>query len=167
MGVRRRAPGVSNGGQHREFCSLRVYLDTCIYGRPFDDQRQPRVWLETMAVAVVMAGIQQGDIELVTSPALDYEHGNDPSPERRLVVGSLLRLGTVHCEITPEVMGRAAELEEDGLGPLDALHVAAAEISDADFLITCDDSLLTRARCAKVRVVSPLEFSQEARGGNP
>jgi hypothetical protein len=26
----------------------RVYLDTCVYNRPFDDQAQPRVWLETL-----------------------------------------------------------------------------------------------------------------------
>ncbi len=28
---------------------MKVYLDTSVYNRPFDDQTQPRIWLETMA----------------------------------------------------------------------------------------------------------------------
>ncbi|BDI20432.1 hypothetical protein ANSO36C_62340 [Nostoc cf. commune SO-36] len=31
----------------------RVYLDTSIYNRPFDDQTQPKVFLETQAVILI------------------------------------------------------------------------------------------------------------------
>jgi hypothetical protein len=32
----------------------RVYLDTSVYNRPFDDQSQPRIWLETVACSLLL-----------------------------------------------------------------------------------------------------------------
>lgn len=45
----------------------RVYLDTCVYNRPFDDQTQPRIWLETLAFSVILQMIENGSVALVTS----------------------------------------------------------------------------------------------------
>lgn len=38
---------------------VRIYLDTCVYNRPFDDQTQPRIWLETLALSVIMQMIAE------------------------------------------------------------------------------------------------------------
>lgn len=32
----------------------RVYLDTSVYNRPFDDQTQPKIFLETQAVTLIL-----------------------------------------------------------------------------------------------------------------
>ena len=44
--------------------SKRVYLDTCVYNRPFDDQAQPRVGLETLAFSVILQMIEDGSVAL-------------------------------------------------------------------------------------------------------
>ncbi len=45
---------------------VKVYLDTSVYNRLFDDQTQPRIWLETLAFAVILQIVETGSLELVT-----------------------------------------------------------------------------------------------------
>jgi hypothetical protein len=40
---------------------MKIYLDTCCLNRPFDDQRQHRVRLETEAVTLILKKIRQGE----------------------------------------------------------------------------------------------------------
>ena len=59
---------------------------------------------------------------------------------------------------------RARELHDLGLKPLDALHLASAEAGHADFLCTCDDRFLRRAREIRglaTKVISPVELIGE------
>jgi hypothetical protein len=46
--------------------SRRVYFDTCALNRPFDDQSQPRIRLETEAVEHVLRAVDEG--RLVSRP---------------------------------------------------------------------------------------------------
>ncbi|MGF1519096.1 MAG: PIN domain-containing protein, partial [Nodosilinea sp.] len=39
---------------------MKIYLDTSIYNRPFDDQRQPKVFLETQAVILILQMVEAG-----------------------------------------------------------------------------------------------------------
>ena len=51
-----------------------------------------------------------------------------------------------------------------GVQPLDALHLASAEVAQADYLCTCDDRFLKKAQTLKglrTRVVSPVEVIGE------
>jgi hypothetical protein len=50
----------------------RVYLDTSIYNRPFDDQTQPKIFLETQAVILILQMVEARIIELVSSSVLEY-----------------------------------------------------------------------------------------------
>ena len=52
---------------------MRIYLDNCCLQRPFDDQTQPRIRVETEAVFAVLAVIQAGEHSLLSSEALEYE----------------------------------------------------------------------------------------------
>jgi len=59
---------------------------------------------------------------------------------------------------------RARVLDIWGIKPLDALHLACAESAQVDYLCTCDDQFLRRAKEVadiRVRVVSPLELIEE------
>jgi len=31
----------------------RLYLDVCCFNRPFDDQSQPLIWMETQAILLI------------------------------------------------------------------------------------------------------------------
>jgi hypothetical protein len=49
----------------------RVYLDICSLKRPFDDQRQPRVREEAMAVGAIVGRAEAGQIAALGFGALD------------------------------------------------------------------------------------------------
>jgi hypothetical protein len=45
----------------------RIYLDACCLNRPFDDQTQPRIFLETQAVLTIVKQCQFAQWHLITS----------------------------------------------------------------------------------------------------
>ena len=61
----------------------KVYLDNCAYNRPFDDQDDIRIRLESEAKIFVQEQIKDGHIDLVWSSVNDYENNDNPSPEKR------------------------------------------------------------------------------------
>jgi len=73
-----------------------LYLDMNIYKRPFDDQRQMRIRLETVAITMIFALIDDGQLSARWSFVLDYENSRDPIPECRAFVQYLSRC----CETT-------------------------------------------------------------------
>ena len=40
--------------------SKRIYLDNCVYNRPFDDQSQRRIFLETIAFITLLELVEKG-----------------------------------------------------------------------------------------------------------
>jgi hypothetical protein len=62
---------------------ITVYLDTSIYNRPFDDQTQPRICLETLAFVTIMQLTEMGQIGLATSSILAFENNNNPFRSRQ------------------------------------------------------------------------------------
>ena len=62
---------------------MKIYLDTCCLKRPFDDQRQPRVRLESEAVTLILEKIHKGEWEWIGSDVLTYELGETKDAERR------------------------------------------------------------------------------------
>ena len=52
---------------------MRVYLDNCCYNRPFDDQTQLRVLLETEAKLAIQRQMRLGILEYVWSDMLANE----------------------------------------------------------------------------------------------
>ncbi len=53
---------------------MRVYLDNCAFNRPFDDQSQIRIRLESEAKLYIQEKIEKKEIELVWSYILDIEN---------------------------------------------------------------------------------------------
>ena len=53
---------------------MKVYLDNCCYNRPYDDQTQIRIHLETEAKLYIQEMIKLGKADLVTSYILEYEN---------------------------------------------------------------------------------------------
>lgn len=118
----------------------RVYLDMCAIKRPFDNQSQPRVWLETLAITLITQAIQDGQLELVSSSLLEYENSRNPWSLRRDAVDKWLNLAAIFQELTDDIEKRGEVLQNLGVKPIDALHMACAEASGADVFVTCDDN---------------------------
>jgi predicted nucleic acid-binding protein len=130
----------------------RVYLDVCALCRPFDDQAQMRVRLETEAVQLILSYVRTGNLILITSTVHTVELSAIGDPvERAHLLSTLAEIG-VQAEVQlHEVRRRAEELSETGLGPADAAHLAFAEATGASF-VTCDDRLVRQCRRAKSSV---------------
>lgn len=144
---------------------MKVYLDTSVYNRPFDDQSQPRIWLETLAFAVILQMVEAAGVELVSSSVLEYENSRNPFPVRQRWVSRCLRLAKVHQTVDEDIRLRAEELERAGVKPVDALHVACAEAAGSDDCLTCDDYAIRRYPGKTLRVRNPVDFVLEVTGG--
>lgn len=138
----------------------RLYLDVCCLKRPFDDQREPRIRREALAVAAIIECAEAGEIDLVRSPAHVVENDANPREDRRLAAALWLQGFAAEASWTSVVEARARRLAELGFDPLDALHVALAEEAGARWFVTCDDRVVrlgTRHRSELgLEVVNPV-----------
>ena len=148
---------MSTAASIKKLPPLQLYLDTSALKRPFDDQAQPRIALETEAMVTVLAMIQSDEAVLLSSAVLEYENSRNPQLERRRWTTRLLQLAGVTQPLTASIQQRASQLEHTGLGSLDALHVACAEAARADYLLTCDDRLPRRYR-GPLPILNPVQF---------
>jgi predicted nucleic acid-binding protein len=124
----------------------RVYLDVCALCRPFDDQTQMRIRLETEAVQLILSYVRSGELLLIVSPAHDIEiSAMDDAVERERLLSTLNEIGHRAVFDMHRVRRRAEEWTEQGLGPAGAAHLAFAEAAQASF-VTCDDRLLRQCR---------------------
>ncbi len=143
-----------------------VYLDTSIYNRPFDDQTQPKIYLETQAVILILQMVEAKLIELVNSSALEYENSRNPNPLNQSAMDRYLQMAVVKQLVNPAIRLRTGQLEQLGLKAVDALHVACAEASYSNYFITCDKRLINRASCLTLKVMNPTDFILEIEDDN-
>jgi hypothetical protein len=61
----------------------KIYLDVCCLNRPFDDQTQPRIRLETEAILEIISRCRTGEWELLSSTALESEIARTPDLTRK------------------------------------------------------------------------------------
>ncbi len=146
---------------------MRIYLDTSVYNRPFDDQAQPRIWLETLALSVILQLVESGEVELVASSVVAYENSRNPFAERQEWVERVMALAADYRPVTPAIRDRAASLQETGIKSLDALHVATAEAAGAAWFITVDNRLIRNYRRRPdqgLAIIDPATFIREVVG---
>src|SRR4051812_49019928 len=101
-----------------------VYLDVCCLNRPFDDQGQDRIRLESEAILLILARFETGEWSWVGGEVMDFEVEQTSDPDRRLRVQLLMRSVARTMVVEAPVIARAQELEALGFHSFDALHVA-------------------------------------------
>jgi hypothetical protein len=142
---------------------LLLYLDLNCFNRPFDDQRQDRIARETAAVFAVLKRIEAGVDRLAWSAVLTLENSRHPLPDRGREIARWRTMAGANIIIDQQVSSLTRRLNEAGMNPLDAAHVACAEVGGCDRLLTCDDRLLRAAHTQPLRVIvqNPLDYSKE------
>jgi len=65
---------------------MKIYLDICCFNRPFDNQSQTRIRLESEAKLRIQDDILEGKFQLVWSYILDAENSENPFQERRRLI---------------------------------------------------------------------------------
>jgi hypothetical protein len=140
---------------------MRIYLDNCCYNRPFDDQEQMNIQLETIAKLYIQRQIREGVYDLVWSYMLDYENGNNPYLEKQISIGKWKHVAVYHCRSTPEILHCGQGIAAAGIKIADALHLACALSGDCRYFITTDSPLLKK-KCAGIEVINPIDFVRTA-----
>ena len=116
----------------------KIYHDNRCLSRPFDDQTQERIRLETEAIVRIMDYFYEGQWRWVSSEVAMFE---------ALPMSSRL-LNYAHQFVSVGAMeiSRGKYLESLGFEPFDALHLACAESGNAELLLTTDDRMLKKAK---------------------
>lgn len=143
---------------------MTVYLDNCCYNRPFDDQTQERIHLESEVILTILQRGQVGIYTIVGSDILELEMDRMHDPIKKQKVKELYRTAKVSVNYTGRMKERSQEImKKSRIRTFDSLHIAAAENAKADIMLTTDDKLEKMAERLelKVRVMNPLKFAWE------
>ena len=127
---------------------MRIYLNMCCFNRPYDDQTQPRIRIETEAKVVIQQKIKYAECELLWSSILDFECAKNPFEEHRIAILNWRNIASTVVMADMSVLDRATSLMTYGVGKYDALHVACSIAGEAELFVTTDDRLLKRLRAA-------------------
>lgn len=130
---------------------MRIYLDMCCFNRPYDDQTQSRIHLETEAKLLLQQKVRSNECDLVWSSVLDFECNNNPFDERRHAIQQWRWLSSSIVLASEPIIAEAKILQTHGIAAFDALHVACAIAGQAHVFVTTDDRLIK-----KMRKIGPL-----------
>ena len=120
-------------------------MDVCCLNRPFDQQSQQRIRLETEAILEILQQCQSGQYRLLSSTVLESEIAQNPNPNKAEQVQQTLSIAQEKILVSETIIQRGKELVALGFKNYDALHLACAEWAKADVFLTTDDRLLKKA----------------------
>ncbi|MDP2950998.1 MAG: PIN domain-containing protein [bacterium] len=138
---------------------MKVYLDNSVLNRPFDDQIFPQIRLETEATFLIFKSIEQKQLKMINSSVVEYENSRNPFPERKDWINNYLKKAEGYQKMNARIQENAKKINALGIDPLDALHLATAEIVKADIFITCDEKILKRYK-GQLKTYNPVDFVQ-------
>lgn len=145
---------------------MKIYLDNCCFNRPYDDQTQIRISLETQAKLYVQDLIKQKKLGLVTSYILWYENSQNPYETKRIAINRFMQQNSIEyidVEKADEIKFRAEEIMKTGVKMKDAYHVACAIYSSCDCFLTTDDRLL-KYHTNEIQMLNPVDFIRRLEG---
>lgn len=138
----------------------RLYLDNCCYNRPFDDQNQIRIFLESQAKLYIQDLIIKRQLVLACSYFSYYENNDNPHEERRFSITRFFKNASiiVNYDKSEIVEAKAAEIMQYRIKNKDALHIASAIEAECDYFVTTDDNIIKRYAGNEIHVCNPVDF---------
>ncbi len=141
---------------------MKIYLDNCCFNRPFDDQSQLRIRLESEAKLKIQEDIRDGSHKLIWSYILDYENNKNPFEERTKQISKWRKHAAEDIEGSEQLIKIATRISSDGIKNIDSLHIACAVKANSDYFLTTDDGILKRATLIQgVNITDPIGFIKE------
>ena len=138
---------------------MKIYLDNCCFNRPFDDQLQLRIKLESEAKLKIQNEIKEGGFQLVWSYILQSENEANPYGERRRAIRECKNYAIMDMNEEPSILEKGAKLMLSGLRSKDALHLACAILAECEFFLTTDDKILNKNESIEeVTITDPIDF---------
>ena len=139
--------------------NINLYLDNCCFNRPYDDQSQLVIKLETEAKIAIQERIKNGLYLLHWSYILDFENSNNPFIERKTEIKKWKELSVSDIGETDTIIDRMNKLCTLGIKTLDSLHISCSIEQNCSYFLTVDKGILKKAQYIKeIKVLSPIEF---------
>ena len=136
---------------------MKVYLDNCVFNRPFDNQTDIIVRVEATAKLAIQQMIRVGQLELLWSNVLDYENNDNPFEERRFQISEWKILAIQNIVMNNTIIEMAGAYMKIGLRQKDATHLACAVYGGSDYFITVDKKILNKS-IGGIVIVDPVAF---------
>ena len=108
----------------------------------------------------IISHCENGNWVLLSSGVIDYELSKLSDSNRFEQVYRLYSAASERVQLTEQVEKRAAYLMQVGLRPFDSIHLAIAEINEADVFLTTDSRLIRTAK----KLIYELKFKTLYRG---
>ncbi len=141
---------------------MRIYLDNCSLNRPYDDQSQLKIHLESEAKLWVQDEILRGRFELAWSYILEIENNQNPYLERKESIGTWQSLAVIDIEASEELLNQAKIIQSTGIKELDSLHIASAIMTNCVVFLTTDKGIIKKKdKINKIRIMNPVDFILE------
>ncbi len=145
---------------------MKIYLDNCCFNRPYDDQKQIRISLETQAKLYIQDLVKNKKLNLVTSYVLWYENSQNPYETKRMAISEFLRKNSaeyIDIDKMDIIKSKAEEIMKTGIKMKDAYHVACALYSSCDYFLSTDDRLL-KYKTSEIQMLNPIDFIRRLEG---
>ena len=138
---------------------IKVYLDNCTYNRPFDDQTQIIIALETEAKRYIQQLIIDNKVELVYSFISRFENSKNKRHLNKKSINDFFKNAIQYIDhaYSASVGKRASEIIKTGVKTKDAYHVSCAIESGCDYFLTTDKPLL-KYKNDKIIICNPIQF---------
>ncbi len=141
---------------------MKLYLDNCMFNRPFDDQSNIKILLESEAKLKIQENIRSGMYELIWSYILDYENNKNPFKERKEQIGKWKLYAKTDIEEDETVLNLANSINKLGLKKFDSLHISCAIKANANYFLTTDIGIIKKANLiTDIEIKDPIDFIRE------
>jgi predicted nucleic acid-binding protein len=161
MGIERKRKTTINSNLRR----IKIYLDTNVWCRPFDEQTQQRIIDEGEAFLKILEKVHaERKYTVIGSLILDDEVKQIKGKRERETVKTIMAL-FISEKVRSFSKSTVKGLKTVGLKDKDALHLAFAVHAYAHYFVSTDDYILKRKRDIKkrykIKVLNPIEFIEE------
>jgi predicted nucleic acid-binding protein len=148
-----------NGNKFLQVNLMKIYLDNCCFNRPFDDQSQLRIRLETESKLHIQEKILQKKFKLAWSYMLDFENDANPFEQRKSSIKKWKQCAAESTKQTEEILNKAYFFGKQGIKSKDSLHLACAISLNCEYFLTTDDQLLKKtSSLQEITVMNPISF---------
>ncbi len=137
-----------------------IYLDNCCFNRPYDDQSQFKINIETLAKLKIQEAVRDEKLLLTTSYVLVAENTANPSKTKKTDIQYFIDKHTyvfVSQNKEEDINRIAEEIMRTGVKYMDACHVACAIIAGCDYFISTDKRLL-KYISDSIIITNPVDF---------
>lgn len=143
---------------------MKIYADTNIYCRCFDDRSQLRIAFESESIDILFDMIKKHELILITSDILNLELSRI-DPLKQIRIKPFLAMSRKHVNEILRIKDLAYKINSQcKIDPRDALHLSSAVAGNAKIFLTCDDGMLKKSECVNrnfsINVVNPIQFIQ-------